>query len=309
MSYTAVENTPISVNLIQAAKDTGWSVPGDGTAVHEICNAGYLRDIFDFLLVNGKQYNITYQVISISGGYVTFGVGADGVHNSTTGFKQETITASGDLRPYFYSNANCVIKGFNIQEVLDPIDEEAENTIAFSEQNKKWIDFRSFAPDCGFSLFTNTYVFENGVMYKLQNGSQNRNNFFGTQYNSRIQFVDAKQPLSIKSFESISVQSNALLITTTDGITTSLGQVSELGAMDFLKDNLNDGTIQVSVYNKEGVYSACFLRDGNENLYTGSPLKGNYITIELTTTDDNSDIPVQLFSIQVVASISKIGAR
>jgi hypothetical protein len=305
MSYTELQNSPIIIDLKQAAKDTGWSV--DGTyAIHESCNAGTIH-LTSFTPVAGTLYNITYNVISISSGNVRCSIGANNGQTITTaGLVSDTITADGGQLT-FYSNAACKIALFNIQAQIPAPDNDAQNTIVYSAKSNKWSDFRTFVPDYGFSLFTNTYLFSNGALYGQLNGGNSRNNFFGSQYQSKLKFVYNKQPVSVKTFNSIVLQANELLITTTDGISTSLGQVSELIDTDFLKDVLTDGTTIVNVYAKEGIYSAGFLRDKNEDLINGAPLKGNYITIELITT--NGSTSLKLFSVAVNASLSKSGAR
>jgi len=82
-----------------------------------------------------------------------------------------------------------------------------------------------------------------------------------TARNIRVSFnfVDNQYPTIPKTFLSLSMQVNELMITTVDGITTSLGQLSELSEIDFLKDHLNDGVSAVNIFDKEGVYFIRFL--------------------------------------------------
>ncbi len=96
------------------------------------------------------------------------------------------------------------------------------------------------------------------------------------------------------------------MISTDNGITTSLGQISELSDYEFLKDLLNDGTSIVGVESKESIYAANFLRDANTDLLNGDVLRGNYIVIELTTVDNSV---LNLFSINVMSKYSPVGAR
>ncbi len=247
-------------------------------------------------------------MISISGGYVQPFLGtATGTQRTTAGFYTETITVTGNSLFQFYSNANCVIEVFTIQNTFIDTNDKQTHTIAFSEVLNKWISFRSLVYDKAFSMFINTYSFNNGNMYVHDHQSESRNMFYGVQYPSIIKFVDNKEPLMSKSYLSINYQANQLLITTTDGIQTSLGQVSELIDEDWLKYTLSDGVTQVDVYDQEGIYSASFLRDKNEDIINGTPLKGNYCTIELKTVDNNN--PLRLFTVGIVVNVSKVGAR
>lgn len=306
--YTAVQGTPIVVDLIQAAKNNGWSIDGT-TASHEICNSGKVT-LLTYPLIAGHVYQVSYAVLSISGGLVRMDAGtATGIARTTVGFYTETITVTGTSPVItFYSNANCQVQAFNISDTITSTAKKQRNTIVYSAKSQKWTDFRTLSPDMGFSLFINTYTLNKGRLYNHDNSSNNsRNNFYGVQYDSIIKFVENKNPAIVKSFESLSMQVNELMITTTDGITTSLGQVSELIAVDFLKDTLADGVTSIDVYSKEGVYSAQFLRNKLDDLILGEPLKGNWQTIELTTVDGS--LVLKLFTVAVVSSISKIGAR
>jgi hypothetical protein len=309
MSYTAIENTPIVVDLVQATKDTGWSISGD-VAIHTSCNTGNIQ-LRGFAIEAGHTYQISYQVISISSGFVQMHAGtATGVSRTTAGSYLETITATG-ANPilYFTSNANCQIKAFNIRDTFVDTSNTQQNTIAYSPVISKWTSFYTMAPDYGFSMFIRTLVFQYGILYSQQNGSTNRNYLLGTQYQSLFKLIEAKEPAMIKSYNSLVLQANELLVTTAAGITTSLGQVSELSDLDFLKSTLTNGATSVRVYAQEGVYSASMLNDINSygGLINGTPLKGNFIIIELTTIDGS--VPMALYTVAVNTSISKIGAR
>jgi hypothetical protein len=76
MSYTALENTPIVVNLPTAAKDTGWSIDGN-IATHESCNAGYIL-LLGNPLIAGHTYEVSYSILSLSGGHVQLYAGSQG---------------------------------------------------------------------------------------------------------------------------------------------------------------------------------------------------------------------------------------
>jgi len=308
--FITIENTPISIDLTQQALSTGWTVTGSN-AIHESCNTGIMY-LIGYPLITGQTYVYSYQVNSISGGNVQARLGsATGTAYTTTGFKTETIVAAG-TNPVlsFYSNADCNIDllTFQQQPVVNTVTKQRQ-TIVYSEKSNKWACFLSFTIDIGVALFTNLFLFKNGKMYKHEHGSGSRNNFFGVQYDSIIKFVANKDSTLIKTFNSIAIQSNQLLITTTDGITTSLGNVSDLEAEDFLKMELNDGINTIDVYDEEGMYAASFLRDKNSvgGLINGAVLKGNYLIVELVTTDSGNQL--SLYSVSVNSSLSHIGVR
>lgn len=300
---TAIENNPISVNLPLLANDTGWSLPGDGTAVHQSCNSGYIN-LLNYPVVANHVYQLTYTILSISGGYVqSFVGGTGGTQFTTAEIVVETVIAGSDGIIRLFSNANTTVQLFNIKDVT--VDDGV--TIIYSMENKKWSDFRTLYPDFGFSLFEFSVLLNGGAVYAQQNGSASRNNFFGNQFQSSIKFVDAKNPAVINGYESLNYQANMLLVSTQDGIVTSLGQISTLIDTDFIKEKLAYMGIEVINYQKDNVYSASFLPDSNEDAVNGSSLRGSFITIELITADGST--PLQLFSIAVKTARIPIGAR
>lgn len=286
MPYEVIELNELEVNLTDQARTTGWTI--DGTiATHEVCNAGSIY-LTGGTITSGQSYQVTYRILSISsGGLQPFLGTAAGTNRTVAGFYTETITATGVSPEFrFYSDADCQIEVFNIKNTFQSTDLKQQNTIVWSEKNNKWPSFYTQNPDCAFSMFINLYSFKAGRTYIHRQNSVSRNNFFGTQYKSIIKLASNAQPTVTKTFETIEYKCNQLLITTENGITTSLGQISDLIDTDFVQFALDDGVDLVEVYDLEGNYSAGFLRDKNEDINNGSVLKGNYATIELTTVED-----------------------
>lgn len=303
MSFTAVEDTPIEVDLVALARSTGWSVAND-IATHESCNNGSIK-LTGYTIVEGKTYSISYKVLSISGGYVQLFMGDNGGAQRTTAASYtETLLATGD-NPIlsFYSNANCELQAFNIQEVVEDVGNTQQHTVVYSPVIRKWTSFYTMAPDFGLSMFIRTLVFKYGILYSQQNGSDDRNNLFGTLYDSLFQFVENKNTAIVQTYESLSIQGNQLLITTNDGVETSLGQLSTLIDSDFIQQSLTDGDIQVDIYDRYGVYMASFVGDNN----SGDELKGNYLIVQLQSTDSGN--PMQFYTVNVRSSIQRVGAR
>lgn len=300
--YQAVENNNIVVDLLVACNTTGWST-SDNIARHDSCNQGSII-LNTYPLTVGETYKVSYVVLTISGGNVQLFAGTQaGVARTTPGIYVETIVAAGANPKFsFFSNANCTLQYFTPQHVVPLIN----NTIIFQLMTRKWSDFRSIAPDCGFSIFTDTITLFEGDLWSNDNGSDNRNSFYGVEYPSIVKAQYAVAPSVPKTFLSLSLQVNELMITTPDGITTSLGQISELVDADFLKGILSAPYLSIAQFSYEGVYAASFLRDKNVDLFSGDVLKGNYIIIELTTV--NSGV-LKLFTVNVVAEHSAIGSR
>jgi hypothetical protein len=312
MSFTTLENTPIDIDLVAQSVTTGWSFTG-GVAVHEACNAGSIY-LNGFSIVAGKTYSITYEITSITGSvgtlYTQVFMGTTaGTQRTAAGFYSETLLCAGSTpRLRFYSTADCVVSIFDIQEVLSDTSEKQKNTIAYSEQYNKWTSYYTYNPDCGFGLFINLYTFKNGNMYLHESNSSSRNEFYGVQYQTIVNMPFNQNVAFVSTFESMSVQSNMLMITTSEGVETSLGQISDLIAEDFTKSTMTNGATTVTINQVEGIYSASFMRDINSvgGIVDGDVLKGNWLLVELKTT---AATKLKLFSVGVHSEKSAIGVR
>lgn len=82
---------------------------------------------------------------------------------------------------------------------------ESHETVAFNELLKKWVSFYSYNPTY-YGKINRTFVtFNGGVLYK-HNSNNTRNNFYGTQYNSKMKSVFNIDPSSVKSYNSIAIE-------------------------------------------------------------------------------------------------------
>lgn len=302
MSYTALQNVPIEVNLVEQANYTGWTIDGD-EAVHESCQSGSIQ-LTGFTITAGQTYEISYGVVSISGGFVQMHLGnTTGASRTTAGNYTETLTATGTSPIlYFYSDANCRIKAFNIRNTVEDTSPTQRYTMVYSPVLNKWTSYYTMSPDYGFSMFIRTVLFTNGIAYTQLNGSLDRNNLFGTVYDSIVRFVENQNTAIVKSYLATSIQANQLLVTGDDGIETSLGQLSALVDTDFLQQSLSSGGLQVDLYDRYGVYMASFVNDGD-----GDTLKGNYMIMQLQSTD--SENPMRLYTVNIKAAVQRVGGR
>lgn len=288
---TALQGTPIVISLTDLARSSGWSVDGS-IATHDSCIPGNLY-IINYPITPGLTYRYTYQILTVGSGYVETFVGTNhGAQFTTPQFVDETIVAgTGEL--YIFANSICSIENFSIETVQVLTSQTQQNTIAFSEKVKKWCSFYSYIPDNAFTLFIDTFSFYNGNIYVHQHGSNARGNFYGVQYGAEINFSTNEQPSVVKTYLGINYQANQLLLS--PSIFTQLGQQSQLFSGNYLQATYNDGT---QIHSIEGMYKSSFLRDMNVDLYNGSPLKGNWLTLNLVTTSPST--PLILFTTEIL---------
>jgi hypothetical protein len=306
MSIEAIQGIPKTISLSEIGISTGWTSSGD-LATHESCNDGYI-EANDITLVSGVEYTIYYDIISISGGYLNVSIGTSISSNQTTpGLKSATLTAAGDLKLRVYSNANCVIQLMTVTNDVVNTDAKQRNTLSFSQDLGKWTSFYTFIPDYGCSLFTNLYTYKNGVTYLHNPLDPNKGYIYGTQYYPYIKAVFNEAPSVQKMFQSINMNSGTLMVTDTGGVTTSLGQISNLNDASFLQHTLNDGVTSINIYSKDGIYLARFLRDTSSSggLAFGNLLKGNYITVDLYAQDPDN-LKLMFVSVKSVPSVINV---
>ena len=291
MSYTAIENNTIVIDLTQAALTTGWSLSSDASsASHISCNAGSLT-LINYTFLVGHTYRYTYQ-LSITSGYIQTNFGSA---KTVSGLIDETVVATSS-QMYFYANGNCTISNFSVELDEETLDSQAQNTVALSEKLGKWTSFYTKAPDSAFSMFTKTYEFKDGNAYVQENGTPNRCNFFGVQYPATIWFSTNEQPTLSKKYIGVNYQANQLLTTTPSGINTSHGEVSELINVDFVQQTLTDGVVTITQYDDEGLYSAPFMRSFPD-LVNGNTLIGNWLQMSLQTSSSSN--PLNLFTTEI----------
>jgi hypothetical protein len=82
------------------------------------------------------------------------------------------------------------------------------STITYSIWTKGWTSFWSYVPDWMIGLNSSFYSFSGGNLYKHNDSTVDRNNFYGVQYKSTITTVFNDDPLQMKVFKTLSLDSN-----------------------------------------------------------------------------------------------------
>ena len=81
-------------------------------------------------------------------------------------------------------------------------------TLSYSEEAKGWVSFKSFIKESGLSMSNEYFTFKNGDMY-LHHPDQTeveRNNFYGTQYESTVDVLFNDISGSVKLFKTINYE-------------------------------------------------------------------------------------------------------
>lgn len=287
MIHQGIQNNTITINLMNYYNSRGWRLINSDTIEHFLGYSGE-ADVFSFPIVSDSTYNISFSVTDTDetsnltftmGGYTSSPIISDT-------FIEMTVNTTTSETLKFEGEGNFRITNLNISRVANEVTSQSEDTITFSQERNKWVTFRSIVPDCGFSMYTHLFTYKDGILYK-HTSDATPNNFYGVQYNAILRFPISS--VGVKTYNSISVHANKILETTVDGITTQLGQVSDLVYEDFQQ--------------REGVSSAIFYRDKQTGLTDGDRLKGRWIEIELTD-EQTKEEDLELFKVVVKSNIS-----
>jgi len=84
--------------------------------------------------------------------------------------------------------------------------ETTEITTGYSLVSKGWASRYSFIPETGVTLNNKFYTFKNGKVYLHNSNTANRNNFYGTGYNSEVQVIFNDNPTVISDWLSLNYE-------------------------------------------------------------------------------------------------------
>jgi hypothetical protein len=173
-----------------------------------------------------------------------------------------------------------------------PVGEIPGETIGFDEPKNGWCSFFSFIPEMYGKFGKKLVSFVNGALWLHDLDTVPRNNFYGVQHTSKVQFVSNLHTRATKLWYNIDIQADKLWF------------ASELliPPNDPYQAGMRSMLLANKFVNREGVWMADFLRDMNDTqavffnipntalrevtaLLRGRPLRGEVliVTLELAT--------------------------
>ena len=181
-----------------------------------------------------------------------------------------------------------------ILEIIPANPDAVKNTLAFSENKKRWCTFYSYVPDYMVANNARLLTFNAGRLYK-HNDNSIYNNFYGDQFTSKVRLISNISPSDIKVYNSFFTESNKPWSVPT--IKNQFGQESSLIVEDFSDE--------------EGVYKSNFLKDSNTPnvdlpLIEGDDLRCHSMDIEMENADTEE---VKLFSVGINVTSSQLTNR
>lgn len=279
MNVITIENTPVIVNFQELLNTRSWMLSGN-KATHYPCNNNTMLRLLSYDILPNTEYTVSFNIVAMSN-TPSLSIGFDTPVQTYTTPQSVTYTISTPdtgKKLTFWGTGYIEMEVINIQSEANPTLTNSKDNIVWNEDKNAWVDFRSYRPENGFSMFTDLFTWRNGQLWIHRNEDE-YNNFYGEQFQTSIKF-----PVGtgiIKTWQSVAIHSNNIMVTTEDGITTQLGHISDLIEADF--------------NSREGIHYANFLRDKLTGIINGDRLKGRYITLEIITVDGSKKL--QLFKV------------
>lgn len=218
------------------------------------------------------------------------------------------------MRNFFYNRSQYLLSigSFKCFAGIDPYSNEyvlsipntdAEKaTIVWSETLNMWTSFMSFVGESYQKVNTGFISFKNGALW-LHRSNSLYNNFYGTQYTSKIKMLCNKEPLGSKILLRVEQVAKGGQWDCTD-IATPAGQSSELIG---LYDISNPNNLPADFTQYENRYSATVMRDKNTPamqasdypLWNGDSIRSDVFTVlmENDKTSQQNLYAVDLFYI------------
>lgn len=279
MNIKTVQDQPVLINFQELLNDRSWELQGN-KAIHYPCNNNTQLKLLTYSFDEDTDYTISFRITAASNS-PSLSLGFDTPLFTYTTVQDVTVeitTTEANQKLTFWGTGYLEIEVLNIQKEGEEVTTSSQYNVIWNENRNRWIDFRSYRPENGFSMFTDLFTWKNGQLW-IHKNNETYNNFYGQQFQTTLTFPTGTAYVS--TWTSIAIHSNIIMATTTDGITTQLGHVSDLIEADFTT--------------KEGIHYAEFLRDKITGIMDGDRLKGRYISLTLTTIDGSQKL--QIFKI------------
>ena len=148
----------------------------------------------------------------------------------------------------------------------------ADQTVGFDEMVKGWTSRYSFIPENGISLNAKYYTFKNGNLWLHNVENRTKNNFYNTQYSSKVTFFFNQESSIVKKFKTLGYEGDADW------------------KANYIKTNLQDGSV-TNFIDKEGKFF--------------NYIKGDKTYLDIPGKTDNWD--GKQFSSQGIGNVTVLG--
>jgi len=203
--------TILNVSSVQSGFITISGAPESSTLEQaiDVGEASVLDQVFlvsfDYSILDG---GIQFSFFTEDGGFVDtiIGPGSGTYSQALTIDSASTNPVDGLINTFHVqtvgSSTTGTLDNFSMRRQITSIE---ETTISFSEKAKGWVSFKDFVPETGVSLGKQYFTTKSGQLYQ-HHANEIRNNFYGVQYSSSIEFLLNNSPSTIKSFNTFNYE-------------------------------------------------------------------------------------------------------
>ena len=197
---------------------------------------------------------------------------------------------------------------YNKQYVLSMQKQGGYNTLSFDEAVLGWTSFFDYDPEQAFSLGSNYYSIKDGKIWQHYSPTADRNNLYGTQYDSSVEFIFNPNPSTSKVFKTVNYEgSNGWEVSSFNAARSFKLNDTAKSVLSFDDGAYTDPTYGVTLHagfdKKEGKYYANLINSspatGGEVVFgdSMSGVKGYYSTVTIKSDSDNRSLPLELFAV------------
>ena len=197
---------------------------------------------------------------------------------------------------------------YNKQYVLSLQKQSSYNTLSFDEAVLGWTSFFDYNPEQAFSLGGNYYSIKNGKIWQHYSATASRNNLYGVQYDSSVEFIFNQNPSTSKVFKTVNYEgSNGWEVPSFNAARSFELNDTSNPVLSFDDGAYIDPTYGVQVHagfnKKEGKYYANLVNSSSattgEVVFGASMtgVKGYYSTVTIKSDSDNRSLPLELFAV------------
>ena len=180
--------------------------------------------------------------------------------------------------------------------------------MSFDEAVLGWTSFFDYNPEQVFSLGSNYYSVKSGKLWQHYSPTALRNNLYGSQYDSSIEFVFNPNPSTSKVFKTVNYEgSNGWEVSSFNAARNFESNDTSKPVLSFDDGAYVDPTYGVKVHagfdKKEGKYYANLVNSSpattGEVVFGASMtgVKGYYSTVTIKSDSDNRSLPLELFAV------------
>jgi len=215
---------------------------------------------------------------------------------SNTGI-ETTITSQNGSNPeidFTFTNSNTGNYGWGtnvrifkkIEEVTEEIQPGRKDTLAWSDNAKRWTSRYSFTPEY-FSTYQSCFAsFVNGTLY-IHDDSDNKNYFYNGKFSSKVTYIENTSPSQPKVFLTHSVEGNAKPSYTKFETIQNWTMASDLLSDDYER---KEGTFYSEMYGDVNDPNVGENATYGDKLMKGTKLRGQYLKVHMSFTDTNLEV-------------------